>query len=185
MVAYPIITLADGVVTDPQWFADVTDAANDHQTRLSNLEGVTREPIWTIFSTSDSAGGTGTETVFATGPSSTYKAHTAYRIEISGYAVRTAGASTVLNVKIRDTNNAGTQRMFDSNYTVSASELPLQFFHYVANTTANDILGRVLVGTLVTQAASTVVLRGHATKPWYMTCIEVGTDTDFPQSVAL
>jgi hypothetical protein len=185
MVAFPIVALADGDVLDPGWIDDVTDAANDHQTRISVLEGVDLTPLWTVFSTSDSPGGTGTETVFASGPSSTYRAHTAYRIEVSGYMIRTVGSSTVLTLKIRDTNIAGTQRMDDSNYAVTASKAPLQFFHYVANTTGSDILGRVIVGTLVTQAASTVVLRGSATKPWYMTCIAVGTDTDFPQAVAL
>lgn len=34
----PIITLADGEAADPQWFEDVTDAVNDHKTRIDTLE---------------------------------------------------------------------------------------------------------------------------------------------------
>lgn len=193
MVAYPIVALADGDQLDPAWIADVTDAANDHQTRISVLEGVDLTPLWTVSSISASTGATTTETVFATAPSSTYRAHTAYRIEISGLGRRTVGTgATALGLQVRDTNTAGTSRMFVLEYTVSDGSdatlmlrnTPIQIFHYVANTTGSDILGRVLVATLIAQAG-TVVLNAAASKPWYVTCIAVGTDTDFPQAVAL
>lgn len=38
MTTYPIVALGDGEVSDPQWFEDITDAVNDHQTRVSALE---------------------------------------------------------------------------------------------------------------------------------------------------
>lgn len=38
MTTYPIVTLADGEVADPAWFDDITDAVNDHQTRLNTVE---------------------------------------------------------------------------------------------------------------------------------------------------
>lgn len=38
MTTFPIIALADGVVLDPQWIADVTAAVNDHETRVDTLE---------------------------------------------------------------------------------------------------------------------------------------------------
>ncbi len=37
-VTFPIITLADGEPSDPQWFADITDTVNDHETRVDTLE---------------------------------------------------------------------------------------------------------------------------------------------------
>lgn len=45
MVTYPIVALNDGEVAAPAWFADITDAANDHETRLSALES----PEWLDF----------------------------------------------------------------------------------------------------------------------------------------
>jgi hypothetical protein len=37
-VTYPILPLLDGEELDPAWFADVTEAVNDHETRLSVVE---------------------------------------------------------------------------------------------------------------------------------------------------
>lgn len=189
MVAYPIVALNDGDELTESWITDVTDAVNDHQTRVSTLEGVTRQPIWTVFSTAATSGITTTETVFATAPSSTYKAHTAYRIEISGYGRRTDAAPATNQIFVlRDTNAAGTIRMGLLQWQVNVggviSNLPIQIFHYVANTGGSDILGRVLVAT-TQSTGGTVVVNASTQKPWYVTCIEVGDDTDFPQAVPL
>lgn len=45
MVTFPIVALNDGEVAAPEWFADITDAVNDHETRLSALE----LPSWTSY----------------------------------------------------------------------------------------------------------------------------------------
>lgn len=189
MVAYPIVALNDGDVLDPDWIADVTDSANDHETRISTLEGVDLTPLWTVWSATATAGISTTETVFATAPANTYRAHTAYRIEISGYGRRTdAAGATNEFLQVRDTNAAGSIRMGSLQYQVNVggviSNLPIQVFHYVANSTGSDITGRVLVATL-SSSGGTVVLNASSTKPWYVTCIAVGLDTDFPQAVAL
>lgn len=185
MVAFPIVSLVNGEVSDPQWFQDVTDAVNDHETRVSTLEGINRVPIWTVWSTSATSGIT-TETVFATAPSATYKAHTAYRIEISGLGRRTVGTGQTQQVfSVRDTNVSGTVRMGQAPFfVVDTANTQLQLFHYIANTGASDILGRVLAAT-VAAGAGTVIINSSSTKPWYVTCIEVGVDTDFPQAIAL
>jgi hypothetical protein len=186
VVAYPIVALADGEVLDPNWIQDVTDAANDHQTRVSVLEGIDLTPVWTQWGATASPGGTTAETVIATAPSTTYRAHTAYRIEISGFGRRTVGTGSIgMSLAVRDTNAAGTVRMGALTYTASdTANTPIQLFHYIANATGSDILGRVLVVTIVT-TAGTAVLNASAQKPWYATCIAVGLDTDFPQGVAL
>jgi hypothetical protein len=186
MVAFPILSLLDGEISDPQWFQDITDAVNDHETRVSTLEGIDRTPQWTVTSTSASIGATTTEAVFATAPSATYKAHTAYKIEISGYGHRSVGTGGVTETfQIRDTNTSGTVRMGGLTYGVNdTAQTPIQLFHYVANTSGSDILGRVLVAT-ITASAGTVHVNASAQKPWYVTCIEAGVDTDFPQAVAL
>lgn len=185
MVAFPIVALNDGDVVAESWVTDITDAVNDHETRVSTLEGIDRSPIWTVWSATATAGATA-ETVFATAPSSTYKAHTAYRIEISGYGHRSVGAGSVLQTfQVRDTNVSGTSRMGGLTYTVTDTiQTPIQAFHYIANTTGSDILGRVLCATQ-SPSAGTVHFNASTIKPWYVTCIEVGVDTDFPQAVAL
>lgn len=38
MTTFPIIALGDGEVSDPAWFTDITDAVNDHETRVDALE---------------------------------------------------------------------------------------------------------------------------------------------------
>lgn len=38
MTTFPIIALGDGDVSDGAWFADITAAVNDHETRLSAAE---------------------------------------------------------------------------------------------------------------------------------------------------
>lgn len=189
MVAFPIVKLLDGDVADPNWFSDMTDAVNSHETRVSALEGVDLTPLWTVSSASASTGTTTTEVAFATAPATTYRAHTAYRIEISGYGRRTdAAPATNLGLQVRDTNAAGTVRMGSLVYKVNPdgviANTPIQLFHYLANTSGSDITGRVLVATIVSTGGN-VVLNASSQKPWYVTCIAVGLDTDFPQGVAL
>jgi hypothetical protein len=59
MTTYPILTLEDGEVADPAWFADITDSANDHEDRLGALEGVawvSYTPAWTTSGTAPTLG---------------------------------------------------------------------------------------------------------------------------------
>lgn len=37
-VTFPIIALQDGEPSDPAWFADITEAVNNHENRVSTLE---------------------------------------------------------------------------------------------------------------------------------------------------
>src|SRR5687767_10026227 len=59
MTTYPILTLEDGEVADPAWFADITDSANDHEDRLGALEGVawvSYTPAWTTSGSAPTLG---------------------------------------------------------------------------------------------------------------------------------
>lgn len=40
MTTFPIVALADGAVSDPQWFADITDAVNQHESDITTLSGL-------------------------------------------------------------------------------------------------------------------------------------------------
>jgi hypothetical protein len=183
MVAFPIVALADGDVLDPDWIADITAAANNHETRVAALEGVDLTPLWTVQSTTATANIVA-ETVVATAPSSTYRAHTAYRVDFRFLGRSNTGVST-LNVNMHDTNVAGTARMSFSMPVVNTGNTGLFMQHYLANTTGSDITGRVLVTALQSGTANSVFWNAGSTFPWYVSCITVGIDTDFPQAVAL
>lgn len=49
-VTFPIIALGDGDESDPQWFADITEAVNDHETRVGVLE---QQQIQLVYKTVD------------------------------------------------------------------------------------------------------------------------------------
>lgn len=55
MTTFPIVSLADGEVADPAWFDDITDAVNDHESRISAVEEVTWITYTPTWSTSGSA----------------------------------------------------------------------------------------------------------------------------------
>lgn len=38
MTTFPIVALGEGEAADPQWFEDITNAVNDHETRVDALE---------------------------------------------------------------------------------------------------------------------------------------------------
>jgi hypothetical protein len=59
-VTYPIIALADGEPSDPQWFADVTEAVNDHETRVGVLEQQQIQLVYKTVDESVSSATTGT-----------------------------------------------------------------------------------------------------------------------------
>jgi len=44
MVTYPIVALLDGEVLDPAWIADITNAANDDNDRITAVEGLLVPP---------------------------------------------------------------------------------------------------------------------------------------------
>lgn len=61
-VTYPIISPELGDLGDPAWAANVTEAANDHETSIGSLIA----PGWTDFSSSIAWTSTGTQPAFGT-----------------------------------------------------------------------------------------------------------------------
>lgn len=49
-VTFPIIALGEGDASDPAWFEDITEAVNDHETRLSVVE---QSLIQLVYKTAD------------------------------------------------------------------------------------------------------------------------------------
>jgi hypothetical protein len=145
-------------------------------------------PTWVLSSTTASGTSTATSETAVTGltaPSSTYRAHTAYRITMRGLlrAATTNGNSTI---RIRDTNAAGTLR-FDGfgAATVSTSNVNFYYETLVANTTGVDITSRVLAVTLTHSAAGGVFVNASSVHPWSFRCSVIGADSDYPDAVAL
>lgn len=92
-VTYPIVALGDGEVSDPQWFADVTEAVNDHQDRIDTLESQVATSTVTV---TDATARTTTSTSFtATISGSTPEMGVAFIAPTSGKVliIWTAGMS--------------------------------------------------------------------------------------------
>lgn len=142
-----------------------------------------RSPLWVVSSTSNSSSIGTTETVVATGASSTYRALTAYRITIRAL-IRGSVANT-MTINVRDTDTSGTVRGGLGSFTCSGTvNTPMHTEHMVANTGSSDITARVLVVTLIA-STGTVNFAGGSTIPWYVDCVEAGPSADYTDAVAL
>lgn len=89
MVSYPIIAPEEGDELDPQWGTDVTDAANDHEDRVTELEAGSY--IGEDMENATSASSSGTEAVSLA--TVTWTASSTSRYRITGIGTH---ASTVL-----------------------------------------------------------------------------------------
>lgn len=121
-VTYPIITLLDGEEADPQWFSDITEAINDHQSRLSIVEvidapsGVSNAGTTSGTDTTTSASyvnmaGTGAVTSF-----SLTKVSASTRVKLSISIVWFATTATTLGQFALQLNG--------TDYTCSQANLP-------------------------------------------------------------
>lgn len=144
-----------------------------------------RDPLWTMTGTTSPTTGSAAEKVHLSAPSSTYKAHTAYRLRFGGLLRSSSGTGTS-DFRVRDTNVAGTLRWQSGVFTVGVINTNYQVNHvmYVANTTGSDITSRVLCLTM-SSGACTVLINSGASQPYFWECIEAGVDTDFPNALAL
>lgn len=173
-----------------EWFQELAEDTDDALDDLAATFPASLSALWTLGSQSASSaiGASSTEQTTAAfqAPSSTYAAHTAYRISIRGL-VRASTTSGNLSVRIRDTNAAGTTR-FDNEpliaLTTGNSRFPA-IDHIVANTTGAAITGRVLCLTFSHSAAGGALFNASALNPWSITCTPAGVDTTFPWAVAL
>lgn len=133
-VTFPIITIADGEVADPAWFADITEAVNDHETRTAALETVawtSYTPSWTSTGTAPAIGngtltgryreppGTGLivcEVAFTAGSTSTFGT-LEYRFSLPLTAAATATSFSIGAAWLLDsgtTERSGAVRILDT-----------------------------------------------------------------------
>lgn len=143
-------------------------------------------PLWKVARTTATVAAVG-ETIVLTSPAATYQPFTAYRLHYQSWYQATGGTGMCFFV-VRDTNVAGTQR-----YGSGQFEIPVlnrqdraEWTGYVMNNTASPITGRVLVATIASASASTVLVpAGGAGTPAYFECYEAGRSTDHPDAIAL
>jgi hypothetical protein len=150
MTTYPIVSPVDGGVLDPAWGDDVTDAVNDHQTRLSSVEtSYNPQVAYTTNGTMATSTVVGTEVAMSawTGgasPTFVFKAGWVHELTIHGAA---ADAGTALQagqvaVRVRKGLNttSGQQLGYMTVATSGASKvISVTNIRYVKNATASDI----------------------------------------------
>jgi hypothetical protein len=142
-----------------------------------------RIPLINQVGTASTASVGTAETVVVTFPAATFTAHTAYVISFQGMLRSVAANIPIIN--FRDTNIAGTTRGGPQGFNMPTGiNLSQNFLHYLANTGSSDIVGRVLCVTIATNT-STCAINASALAPYSFVVTAIGTDTDWPQAVAL
>ncbi|HEX8106113.1 MAG TPA: hypothetical protein VF516_00230 [Kofleriaceae bacterium] len=175
MVAYPIIALNDGDILDPQWIDDITDAANDHQTRVTALEqGFNPQVSYTTNGVMASS--TGAEvamTAWTGGVSSTFlfKAGWVHEMVIQfGGSDSTAGSSAGRQIaRVRKGVNTivGQQLalMYLSTVGNSGAVTTGSATRYVKNATGADISTQIGMTIQRQTGAGTITLYGDTDVP--------------------
>lgn len=98
MTTYPIVAPEEGDLVDPAWAVEVTDAANDHQDRVTELEAGTY--IGEDVELATSASSTGTEAFSLATVTWTADSASRYRITAIGTHASTV-AGDVIRFRIR------------------------------------------------------------------------------------
>lgn len=111
MVSYPIIAPEDGDELDPAWGTDVTDSANDHEDRVTELEAGSY--IGEDTEAATSASSSGTEAVSLAAVTFTADSASRYRIIAVGtHASTVLGDIARLRIRIQSgasVTSSGTQ----------------------------------------------------------------------------
>jgi hypothetical protein len=107
VTTYPIVALNDGDVLDPAWIDDITDSANDHETRI----GVLESPTWIDYTLVWSASTTN-PTVVTTNLKSRYQYVTSKQVAVQVRIDLTTGASKgsgsyTFNLPVAAVNSTG------------------------------------------------------------------------------
>lgn len=171
-VTFPIIALADGEVTDPQWFADVTEAVNSHENTINDLE---------LLTTSQSASSTSASSAIATSATAVLtlsgcvlRAGRAYSIENIG---GTFGSTTnTADFSLWKTSTAGTQiGAFYRTQTFGGPQMNCYGKIYMRRSAATDLTLNLVLA--VTASTGTVVHDAFANRPRALVVTDVGPQT--------
>lgn len=110
-VTYPIVAPEEGDLVDPAWAANITEAANDHQDRTTELEAGSY--IGEDVEATTSASSSGAETFSAATVTWTADSASRYRIQAEGtHASTVLGDVSRLRIRVKagsSVDSAGTQ----------------------------------------------------------------------------
>ena len=179
-VTFPIIALADGETADPQWFADITEAVNDHQDAVDELGQLTTSQTAYSFSPSSSVGTTATAILTIT--SCVLKAGRAYSVEnIGGVYGSTANEA---DFQLWKTSTSGTQ--LGAFYRTPCSTIGIQRNCYgkvyMRRTTPSDLTFNLVLA--VAASTGTVVHDAGATiRPRSLVVTDIGPAANWPQAI--
>lgn len=182
-VTFPIIALADGEELDPQWFSDITDTANDHETRIDGLELQLR-PQSAYSNTPSSSIGT-TVTAVLTLTSCVLTTGRAYSVENVGGVVADVDGRKA-DFSLFKTSAAGTQiGAFYRTTGIGAAGFQTNCYGkvYIRNNTAANIT----FDLVLTVAANTGTVQHYAAAsyPRSLVVTDVGAATDWPLAFAV
>lgn len=195
MTTFPIVALLDGEVAAPAWFGDITDAVNDHETRVSALEQTTNAQVsYTTNGTMATSTGVGTEVAMTawTGgasPTHVFKAGWVHELNIQGAG---ADAGTALQagriiIKVRKGVNttSGQQLASLSMATVGNSQvISTSATRFVKNATGADISTQLGM-TVTKNQGGNAILYGDADFPLMVTMRPIGLITELTNLAAI
>jgi len=182
MTTYPIVALGEGDVTDPAWFADITAAVNDHQTRVTSLEtGNVPQVAYTTNGTmATSTGAEAAMTAWTGGasPTFTFKAGWVHELNMQGAGadLGTAGVAGRIRIRVRKGLNttSGQQLGFLYLGTVgNGNVVSTTAVRYVKNATAADISSQLGM-TVEKLLGGNAVLYGDTDVPLMVTMRPIG-----------
>jgi hypothetical protein len=193
MVSYPIVAPEFGDETDPEWAADVTEAANDHEDRITEVEFVNNVTgdcsYWTGGALASSSGAETAHAAWTADKTFTFRSGRVYALDaqfMAYHAGGTFGTVERIQVNVRKAVNSVVAQLLGSTLlttqgtgTSGAQERMCR--RYVANQTGADITG-VHLGLTVNRITGAAVnsIYGDASFPASITVLDVGSVADNP-----
>lgn len=195
MTTFPIVALGDGEVSAPAWFADITDAVNDHETRVSGLEQtVDAQVSYTTSVTVTSGGATEVAMTAWTGgasPTHVFKAGWVHELSIQG-AVADSNAGTAplrCNVRVRKGLNTTSGQQLALIYALSmgasSTVISCSAVRYVKNATGADISTQLGMTIQRGTGAGNGILYGDADVPLMVTMRPIGLISELTNFAAV
>lgn len=190
MTTFPIALPVDGGRLDPNWGIDITNTANDHETRVDTLESQFIPQVsWSLGTTLATSTST-TEAAMTSWAGSSasflFKAGWVHEMTVQGGVADngTAGFAGRVIVRIRKGLNTTSGVQLGLYYAVtrgnSLSVCNFSFTRYVKNATAADITSACGLTVQANMGGTTAVIYGDSDTPAMLTMKPIGTIASLP-----
>lgn len=177
MTTFPIVALADGEITDPQWFADVTDAVNSHETSINDLDVLTTSQ--SVSSTSQSSAIGTTVTAVLTLSGCVLRAGRAYSVENIGGVFGDA-TGRLADFSLWKTSTATTQigAFYRSYAGIGGNQTTCYGKIYMRRSAATDLTFNLVLA--VAANTGTVTHDAFTNRPRALVVTDVGPQASWP-----